>query len=74
MKPKNKKSYHIGATELHKASVRMKYYVYPNYEVYESPPEYMSDDYMVIEAATEEDALSIYVSMEDNILYNRDDE
>ena len=40
------------------------YYVYPDYEVYYHPPEWKSDDYVVIEAYSDEEALIKYLEME----------
>lgn len=42
----------------------MKFYVYPDYEVYEYIPKWKSDDFLIIEADSEDDALSQYIKRE----------
>ena len=42
----------------------MKWYVYPDYEVYDHPVTWKSDDFVVVEADDEETALAIYLEME----------
>lgn len=38
--------------------------VYPNYEVYMSPVTFMSDDYTIVPATSEAEALEIYKNLE----------
>lgn len=43
------------------------FYVYPDYEIHEEPAPWKSDDYLIIEAETEEDALDAYLDREGKV-------